>query len=277
MAKNDILISVIIPAYNSSASIKDAVNSVISQSNRSNIKEIIIVNDGSKDNTSRIVKNIIENNKTSIPISLIEQKNMGVSAARNNGIKVSKGNWIGLLDADDTWLPNKISEQIIAIKKHPEIKAIGSNRDSLFKKHGKKINDKLHKLDVADQLFSYWPSTPTLLINKDTFIKVGMYDESRSYAEDGDLLLRLSSEYGVYYLQDSLIKTADKPAYGHSGLSANNKLMHQGSLQNVKNSRHRNEINYAQFIFFCAWERLKYIRRIIITTLNSLIKRRDQC
>jgi len=269
MIKADILISVIVPAYNSAASIENAVDSVINQENSYNIKEIIIINDGSKDNTSDVVKEIIKNNKTSISILLIEQENMGVSAARNNGIKASKGNWIGLLDADDTWLQNKITEQVKVVKNYPEIKVIGSNRNNTIKKHGKKINNELYKLNITNQLFSYWPGTSSLLINKCALYEIGLFDETRSHAEDSDLLLRITPRYNAYYLYGSLVKMADKPIYGHSGLSADNKAMHKGSLLNVKNTYNRHDINFIQFTMFTLWEEIKYIRRIIITFLQN--------
>lgn len=268
MTKNErIHVSVVIPAYNASRSIADALDSIVNQTSP-DIKEIIVVDDGSTDQTADIVKNYI-NNKTQLSINLIQTTNKGVSAARNTGIKNAAGDWIGLLDADDKWLPEKITEQVKIIKQHPEVSALGCNRDSINKRQGKKVDDGLYKLNVYNQLWSYWPSTPTLLFKKNIITKIGLYDETRSHAEDGDFLLRIAKNYGVYYTVKSLVETADKPAYGHSGLSGNNKSMHYGSLINVKNVYERHEINYLAFLTFTLWENIKYLRRIIITNIQN--------
>lgn len=269
MVKNKINLSVIIPAYNSECCIVNAINSVLSQNSKDSIKEIIVVNDGSTDKTSSIVNSAIKNNKSKIKIILIEQANKGVSSARNIGIKTAAGNWIALLDADDTWNLDKIEKQIEIIKKHPEIKIIGSNRDNFIKKRGKKITRNLFKLNLIDELWSYWPSTPTVMFYKKAFNELGGYDESKKHAEDGDILLKFASKYGVYYIVDSLIKTANKPAYGHSGLSANNKSMHAGCIDNIKKAYKRNDINLFNYILFSIWENIKYARRIAITKLNK--------
>ena len=125
-------ISVIIPAYNCENTIVECLNSVIKQTYYSYICEVIIINDGSIDHTKQKIDNFIKNcgdNK----IEVIDQKNSGVSVARNNGIKKAKGTWIAFLDSDDVWLENKIERQIKTILEHREICFLGTqDHQTLF-------------------------------------------------------------------------------------------------------------------------------------------------
>lgn len=261
-------ISVVIPAYNCERTILRAIKSVTSQTSASAIAEINIIDDGSTDSTYDIVSKFIKDSKAKVKINIFTQKNQGVSVARNNGISRSRGEWIALLDADDSWLPKKIELSVKAILKHTEISVLGSNRDNLMRTHGTKIDDNLYKLSVRDELFIYWPSTPTLMFKKEVIARVGGYDEGRTHAEDGDFLLRLAAAYGVYYLHDSLIITDDKPAYGASGLSGDNLKMHEGCITNIVNARERGDISTVETLLFKAWENIKYSRRLIITFLR---------
>lgn len=268
MSKDAALISIVIPAYNSEKTILRAIHSILKQTRVNFIKEIIIIDDGSTDSTSQIIKEFIIQSKPKTAIKLIKQENAGVSAARNNGVKIAKGEWIALLDADDAWVENKIELSIKAISEHPIISVLGSNRDKLLRKRGRKVAEGLYRLNVRDQLWSYWPSTPTLMFKKEIIDSIGGYDETRSHAEDGDFLLRAAANYGVYYLSESLTITDDKPAYGASGLSGNNQKMHEGCLINVRNALKRSDITLFEARFFIAWENIKYIRRQLITALR---------
>ena len=91
------LISIIVPAYNASKYIEKCLNSILSQTYKN--FEIIVVNDGSTDNTLDILKKCSEQ---SDKIKIVAQKNKGVSAARNNGLEHAKGQYIAFVDADDT-------------------------------------------------------------------------------------------------------------------------------------------------------------------------------
>ena len=100
---NDIRYSVVIPAYNAAAFIGNAIESVLAQTCKP--LEVIVVDDGSSDNTPAIVESYGD------PVRLIRQTNSGPGAARNHGVRLATGDFIGLLDADDTWLPDKIERQ----------------------------------------------------------------------------------------------------------------------------------------------------------------------
>jgi glycosyltransferase involved in cell wall biosynthesis len=100
------LISSIIPTFNRSKIVRNAIDSILNQT-YTNI-EIIVVDDGSTDDTRDILADYAQKGQ----ITYIYQKNAGVSAARNAGLKIAKGEWIAFLDSDDTWLPDKLRRQM---------------------------------------------------------------------------------------------------------------------------------------------------------------------
>lgn len=104
--------SVVIPLYNKEKHIQDTINTVLAQTFQD--FEIIVINDGSEDNSVKIVKDILDPR-----IKIVNQPNSGVSAARNRGIKESKGEYIALLDADDLWLRNHLANIHELIHKYP--------------------------------------------------------------------------------------------------------------------------------------------------------------
>lgn len=116
------LVSVIIPAYNAEKFIAQTIDSVISQTYSN--WELIVVNDGSTDNTLHIVQTYSNNDHR---ISFISKPNTGVSDTRNTGIAKAKGDYIGLLDADDVWLPINLEKKITVLKENPSIDFVFSN------------------------------------------------------------------------------------------------------------------------------------------------------
>lgn len=107
------LVSVVMPCYNYASFVGDAVDSVLSQTYQ-NI-ELIIINDGSTDDTKEILEAISDNR-----VMVLHIENSGVSTARNKGIELARGQFIAFIDADDLWSPDKIQQQVQAFKKHPD-------------------------------------------------------------------------------------------------------------------------------------------------------------
>lgn len=118
------MISIVIPLYNKEQTIINTLNSVFKQT-YSNF-EIVIINDGSTDNSVKIINQNFDDAR----IRIINQKNAGVSAARNKGIEESRGEWISFLDGDDEWLPNYLEEVQKAIEKYPNNSIIITGRYS---------------------------------------------------------------------------------------------------------------------------------------------------
>lgn len=124
MSNNEELVSVIMPAYNCEKYIIEAINSVLDQTY--NNWELIIIDDGSIDNTLQIIEHFSQ--KDYRIKSLPNEKNMGVSATRNRGIDFASGNWIAFLDSDDMWEPLKLEKQFeVAESKSADFLFTGSS------------------------------------------------------------------------------------------------------------------------------------------------------
>ncbi|MCB2357871.1 glycosyltransferase family 2 protein [Clostridium estertheticum] len=261
-------ISVVIPMYNSEETIISTLNSIKNQTAFEQILEIIVINDGSTDDSLSFVKDYIAHNEE-MKIIIIEKTNKGVSAARNTGMKVAKGEWIALIDSDDDWLPEKIEIQMKIIKEHPEIDFLGGDIDDRgLKILWKQING-LYKANVKDICLKMFPQTSVAIFKKNIFNKIGGYDENQSYAEDGNYFLKICTHYNYYHLPVAMVYYGGgKPGFGFSGLSANLKKMYEGNIKNIKELKNNSIISVRFYIFLRVFYWLKYIRRIVITKLR---------
>ena len=131
-SENHPLVSVIIPSYNHAQYLEESVSSVIKSEYPS--LEIIIVNDGSTDDTSTVAKKIVAESKV---VQYLEQKNQGVETARNTGIKASSGKYILPLDGDDLISKNYIKKAVEVLEKRPEVKVVYC-QGVKFDEHGEK-------------------------------------------------------------------------------------------------------------------------------------------
>ena len=193
-------ISVIIPTYNRKKTLARAIQSVINQS--LSPFEILIIDDGSNDGTEEWVKENFQN------IKYIYQNNRGVSSARNIGIENANGDWVAFLDSDDEWLPNKLHEQVIAIESNPKIKFFHTNE--IWIRNGVRVNQmKKHKKYggyIFEKCLDICRVSPSsVLIQKEVFDNIGVFDESLRVCEDYDLWLRITSKYPVEFLDVPLI------------------------------------------------------------------------
>jgi len=183
-------VSVIIPAYNQAKYLRDAIDSVLNQTFQD--LELIIVDDGSTDETRDIVSSYNHNK-----ITYIYQENQGLSSARNTGIKSSNGSYLAFLDSDDLFLPNIIEDQIIALHNQPTLKVVlcGWN---YIDEHGSVIIsvipwEKYPNPDLESLLIGM-PYVPTgTLFRRDCFEGIGLFDETLTGGEDWDLFIRLAS------------------------------------------------------------------------------------
>lgn len=261
------MISVVIPAYNSSETIIQCLDSIKSQTAIELIREVIVVNDGSYDNTLDLLY-MYKKNNINFPLSIINKKNEGVSIARNTGVYASKSEWIAFLDSDDFWKCSKVEKQVKIINKYPNINFLGTNRNDEFVKVGKTIDNeyRLRLLSVKNLLFKSWPSVPTVMMKKDFFMQIGGFDLKLNHGEDGDLWLRVAENNQLYYIEDSLVETGfGKLSFGDKGLSADLKKMHCGVKKLINKAFSNKDINFMEKNLFLFYENIKYIRRICIT------------
>lgn len=263
------MISVVIPMYNSRDTIENAVNSVINQTYHDKI-EIIVVNDGSEDGCEKLIEKIISKNLENRHVKLINQKNLGVSNARNRGINEAKGIWIALLDSDDVWLPEKLDKQVEAINSNSRIQFIGTNRNGELYPFFQKSKQVLYSLNAKEIIAKWHPHTSTALIKKEALLKAGLYDKSRTHAEDGDLWLKIAQYCELYVLNEDLVYTGGgKRSFGESGLSANMPKMYEGEILALKGARYRKQISRLEYLLFYFWLSIKYCRRVAIVGLTK--------
>lgn len=260
-------ISVVIPSYNSKLTIIKTIESVLQQSEVGLIGEIIVVDDGSTDESIKLINKFIKEHSYNI-IKLITQANGGVSKARNVGILNAKFKWIALLDSDDVWFENKIEYQWNIIETHENIDFLGGNwTNKDFNILCKKINS-LYKASVIDICMKNFPQPSTVLFKKTIFDEIGGFDENQRYAEDGNYFLKICGNYNFYFDPVQVIEYGDgKSGFGESGLSKNIKEMHLGNLKNVKEIKKLKLINKFQFLFILLFFEVKYFRRIILVKL----------
>ncbi len=211
-------ISVIIPTYNCGQYIARAIDSVLAQSHPAD--EIIVVDDGSTDNTADIV------HKYENKVRYIYQDNGGPSVARNTGIQHAQGQWIAFLDSDDCWLPEKLQTQMDLLERNSHLLWCTSNYTSYWyrndtKKHlvdPKKMNIILNGQEYFDNYFKAvmhgigW--TPSgLIVNRIVFEAVGRFQEGLHFGEDMDLCFRIACRWPDvgFCPQPLFIYTAARP------------------------------------------------------------------
>ncbi|GAB4167771.1 MAG: glycosyltransferase [Calditrichia bacterium] len=200
-------ISCIIPCFNSEAYIEETLQSVFDQTYKH--FEVIVVNDGSTDNTPEIL------NKYRGKITILNQENKGVGAARNNGVKHSKGDWIAFLDADDLWHKKKLERQVEITRRFPDIIAIGSSIEPIDE-NGNALPQYFHKpyivnrpfyaLDILKRQGNIIGLSPSnCLIKKETYLKCGGFREiKRMLSLDFDLWFRLLRLGKIYIIDEPL-------------------------------------------------------------------------
>lgn len=192
-------ISVIIPAYNRVATLARAIDSVLAQSYRAD--EIIVVDDGSSDATSEVAKMYDE-------VSLLRQKSMGLSSARNNGVMMAANEWIAFLDADDTWHPKKLAFQVAHHKKNRDVKFIYTDEVWISGEREIPLPKKYHKpetISFEEAVGVCNIAASSVLMQKKLFDRLGGFDESLAVCEDYDLWLRVLREEKIDLVPQKLI------------------------------------------------------------------------
>lgn len=188
------MFSIVIPLYNKELSIESTIRSVLNQ--RFQDFEILVVNDGSTDNSVNAVEKIND-----ARIRLINQTNQGVSAARNRGITEAQFEWIAFLDGDDLWLENHLTEVTKMIAAFPAEKFFTtsftySDNRSLFKH---KRNSTIFKVEnyFKEATKELLVCTGTAVIHKECFNTVGLYNTSLKNGEDTELWNRMARKFDL--------------------------------------------------------------------------------
>lgn len=203
-------VSIIVPLYNKAPYITKALESVKTQTVTD--WECIIVNDGSTDNSVEIVERLMINDDR---FRLINQKNAGVSAARNKGIAESKGEYVCFLDADDWWAPTFLEKMMRLVADYPEAGIYGCNYYYVYNGVENRVLNyfgagyiNYAKMYLDQKKMPLW--TGAVLIPRMVLRNVGLFNEKYKLNEDFDLWVRIAAKYKVvlsgtplaYYNQD---------------------------------------------------------------------------
>jgi len=192
-------VSVIIPTYNRAWALKRAIDSVLAQDFQD--FELIVVDDGSIDNTSEILRFYPQ-------VCVLRQDHRGVSAARNAGVARTKGNLVTFLDSDDLWLPKKLSAQVEFFNARPDV--LICQTEETWIRNGNHVNPKKRHKKPSGMIFERClelcvVSPSAVMMRRRLFDKIGTFDETLPVCEDYDLWLRAACRFPIYLIESPLV------------------------------------------------------------------------
>ena len=195
------LVSVIIPTYNSAAYLPQAIASVLEQDFED--REVIVVDDGSTDDTPDAIRPFLRQ------VRYVRQENGGNAAARNRGVAEARGEWLAFLDADDLWLPGKLSRQLADLGDHPQARWSFTGAEKLLPCGTREAfppdppAGELWNSLVRCQPFG--ASHSGLMVQRSCFNEIGGFDETLRLSVDWDLFIRLAERFELRSLPGVLV------------------------------------------------------------------------
>lgn len=236
------LISIIIPAYNHEKYVEQCLNSILEEDYPN--KEIVIIDDGSKDKTAQIIEKWIEQHKNAIPVNFKSRENKGVSKTLNELWDLANGEYIVSVASDDYLYNNGISKRYEYLQIHPEKFAVFGDCIVIDEEGNKILNScltELHKANkqnyetdqgIKEEIIANWSiSGPVLMMRKEIYKKIGKFNEKLK-VEDWDFYLRMVSKdllgftdeiiaaYRVHGLNFSMNKSSQSIIYNDCAKTA---------------------------------------------------------
>ena len=248
-------ISTVIPTLDRRHTLSRAINSVLKQTIP--VDEIIIIDNGSTDGTQDMLQ-------SEFPmVRCVSQPKLGVSAARNMGISIATSEWVALLDSDDAWVPTKLERQLELSSDNSNSRLI--HTDEIWYRSGRRVNQMKKHKKRGGNIFEYCLplcciSPSSVLMRKDLFEDIGLFDEELPVCEDYDMWLRISSREPISYVDEPLtIK------YGGHEDQLSSKLwgMDRFRIQSLEKLLNKKYLNFKQ-------ENAAY--EIMIRKMNILIQ-----
>jgi glycosyltransferase involved in cell wall biosynthesis len=237
-------VSVIIPTYNRENLIVRAIYSVLKQTYQD--FEIIVVDDGSTDHTEDVIRQL--QNKEKRIIYIKNKKNKGAATARNTGISEAKGKYVAFQDSDDEWLSGKLEKQMKMFKKAPL--EIGVIYTGFWRIEGDKKeyipSDKIIKKegDIHIELLKgNFVTTQSIVVRKECFGKVGMFEEDLPRLQDWELVLRLSKYYHFKCIDEPLLVSHHTP----DSISANDEALIK-AYELIINKHYQDFVKYKKIL-----------------------------
>ena len=197
-------VSVVIPTYNRAHLLERALGSVLRQTFRD--FEVLVVDDGSTDSTAGVVRDI----RSPALRYIRHETNCGGSKARNSGIQAARGVYVGLLDDDDEWLPEKLQKQIDRFEAAgDDVGVVYSGYDVLSERTGSVAYSRVPRglaFTYVDFLGTTGFGASVPLVRRACFEKVGLFDETLPGTQDRDMWLRIARRYAFAYVPDVLVR-----------------------------------------------------------------------
>lgn len=231
---NQILLSVLMPVFNSELFVAEAIKSILNQTFKD--FEFLILDDASTDKSYEIIKN---SEKKDPRIKVFQnEKNLGVVESRNKLINLSKGNYIAWLDSDDIAIENRLDKQIRFLKDHPEIGLVGAY-PIIIDENGEKIGKWAFETEpkkLKIELFFHSPFLSSSVMIRKNCLSQNFYDPRFSVSEDFNLYSKISEHYETANIPEFLVKYR----INSKGLSkSNTEKMEQLSVQVIKEHAER--------------------------------------
>jgi glycosyltransferase involved in cell wall biosynthesis len=252
-------VSVIVPAYNCAAYLPRAIDSVLAQTYPADRFEILVIDDGSSDDSAAIAAAYVERDRR---VQLLRQANAGPAAARNRGIFAARGKLVAFLDADDTWEPTKLAEQAALFARDPELGLVHCSV-RFVDPNGDPVDGWVRRTRPArgdillDFICDFFLITSAVMVPRRCLDEVGHFDETLRVGEDNELFLRLLARYRVDCVEAPLLFRTIRPdslSREDFDLDARNDLMilDRFLLAHPEFARqHRQRINerYASYLY----------------------------
>jgi glycosyltransferase involved in cell wall biosynthesis len=210
------LVSAIIPTYNRSRDLRIAVGTALAQTYPASALEIIVVDDGSTDDTAAVVGELGDR------VRYLKKPNGGVSSARNHGMAAARGDYLALLDSDDEWLPTHVAEQAEFLDRHPDFGLVITDVARMDEQRRDfEIFRRREFIPVDGWVLPYVLRNPALapasaMLTRAVYEDVGGFDETLRTAEDLDFHLRIALRWQIGVIEKPLTRAMR----GHEGLSA---------------------------------------------------------
>lgn len=281
-------LSVVIPLFNSEATLEQSIDSVISEINNfyadeNNVKtfllsekisEIILCDDGSFDKTSRLCDEIAvkKNSENGIlEIKVIHLKNGGVASARNFGMRYARGEYIAFNDSDDIWLNGTLSKRFSLLKKE-NADLITANHEVKSQRTSKlemTSTENLYIIKTNDELFKNYYTVQNSIISRKIIDDNIYFKEGMRYAEEMYFFFQIVQKYKCLFLNEEMSESVfHKQRYGQNGLSGNLNAMEKGELTSLTLVHKEIGIPFFKYIAACVYSILKYFRRVLICAIR---------
>lgn len=257
---NKPLVSILMTIYNHQNFVRDSINSIIKQNY--NKWELITINNGSTDNSQKILKKIKDKRIRKIFL----KKNIGRTNCLNYGLKFCRGAYIAILDSDDISKSNRIKIQLKFLEKNKDIWLIGSNYNLIDEKKliVKKVeNSKIFRKSPRTILYKNLFAHSTVMYRKELITKIGNYPKSFKYAQDYAFYLKVFKKFKVHIMKDSLVNVRAPHKDAETLRQSKSRTIKFEELKLLLYSYKNFILNFSEKIFMITYIIKKYVRLIL--------------